>query len=713
MSTIATDPVRTTTEGDVKFFKSILGGSRKEDSSKCKEFLDTHEDAVARFASDERNAILGMHLRRKRAGVRTILKLSKSIARNLMRRNFTRWLNGSLETKPKAIKAGASGDTKEKGVLSQRAQKSGGAVFSPNLKLSRLELLVTPGYRRQGRVNAVLEKESVTLFNDWISTVNEDQDFAENNSPDEYVQKYCRHLREGKRDHEYTRHKIGAKITVTQPCHRALTMQHLETNIFNFVSEKTKGMSWFNLSPFKPKGSKVQHLCEKFLRGYYKNRTKFVYTDGLPLRYCPVDASKSLRQHLRQSKNMYKWVLKLLPGHLDYVQGLPSQESPEQKWLKALNYAIIVCHLASKNSKGYIDEMSSKVQFKKKTVKPIEKNAFKLLLKLICAQLAIMHLNGYGVTMPNGTEKGESEGDNSPEAKHIASRVAWEVSNFLDHGEFEESLCTAVITDIVPAPTKEAFSEDYIQMVKNNCHVPQFSNSDGLNYLVKYDTPWGGSSSVDPRLSALRYEWFNSGEVLVDNQTTDVSIYASEERKFVSNSFHYRLDGRAYEDKRLENYCCSGPKAEWWHMRAVESESLNARMEALETTQALVLQDVTAAKEDREAKLLAAAGMEVLEQERRERKRRVFDHEKSMEQMNKEEEELIHELHYWEEQRKKERAQIKAIENGEMEPGRFIANMAMDAADCIGFSRHKNQVSHGEDVLKNDLTITFNRSLVR
>ena len=82
-------------------------------------------------------------------------------------------------------------------------------------------------------------------------------------------------------------------------------------------------------------------------------------------------------------------------------------------------------------------------------------------------------------------------------------------------------------------------------------------------------------------------------------------------------------------------------------------------------------------------------------------------------EMNKEEEELIHELHYWEEQRKKERAQIKAIENGEMEPGRFIANMAMDAADCIGFSRHKNQVSHGEDVLKNDLTITFNRSLVR
>ena len=121
-----------------------------------------------------------------------------------------------------------------------------------------------------------------------------DKSFAENGTPAEYVQKYCRHLQEIKREHEYIKHKVGDKVTVIQPCHRALTMQHLETNILKFVSEKTSSLPWFNLSPFKPKGSKVEQLCEKFLKGYYKNRTKFVYTDGLPLRYCPVDASKSL-----------------------------------------------------------------------------------------------------------------------------------------------------------------------------------------------------------------------------------------------------------------------------------------------------------------------------------------------------------------------------------------------------------------------------------
>ena len=196
--------------------------------------------------------------------------------------------------------------------------------------------------------------------------------------------------------------------------------------------------------------------------------------------------------------------------------------------------------------------MKGNVQFKEKVVKTLEKKAFGLLLKIICVQLAIMHLNGIGVNIER--EYDEEDGNNElddqnqfPEVNQIASRLAWEVSANLDHGAFEETLCTGVITNIKPTrKDKKTFQHEEPREIEYD--PPPYSNSDEKKYIVQYDTPWEGSVGVDPRLTSLRYEWFETNEMA---DTVKVLENSVDEKNVAIQNFHYHVHVKEFQNSAI------------------------------------------------------------------------------------------------------------------------------------------------------------------
>ena len=94
------------------------------------------------------------------------------------------------------------------------------------------QLLEPPGFVRQSLVNAQLEKVGIYLYNTWVE--------SNNNNPvpvQDIEDDFDKHLEDI--NLEYTKHKIGDKITVTRPCNRVITVHSLQKSILNWISWKT------------------------------------------------------------------------------------------------------------------------------------------------------------------------------------------------------------------------------------------------------------------------------------------------------------------------------------------------------------------------------------------------------------------------------------------------------------------------------------------
>ena len=707
--------------------------------------VDEFGDHVRRWRHDEKSDLCHHGWRQKCAAAKTSIKFLSHCSRQSKRLVLQHWYQQTMLLKRSEKFKRKSSKVLKNHVEDPRSPARAvpsaikhGAIESDtkgNLKRASMETSL----KRNRMVNAVLTKEAYRIFyQQTLSRLRVDDEGEKPPSLEERISDFVQTKRDLKQTYTrktkfgeeelvrppttkatYVHYHRGDKVSVLQPLRKSHTLNHLSRAIAEWITAKTKDLPWFTILPFKEDDPRAINFCEKWLKSFSKNRKKMI-TRGFEshwfeFNFKPLRGDKTLRQHVYNSKNdAYNWILATLPGRLDFTPAGGAQE--KRKWIKIMNFAVIICRLSSRQSKGFVDEFAGE-EFKRKTVKSKEKEAFGLLLHIVTAQLAIMYLNGAGMESSGTVSSGHDTSIVSVEANTIAHKLGSDIAAHIEHGSLDDSLCTGIISKISKM-TREpvgcpGFSEDKLYIfesardwragLRRQSLLADHKNDENV-YSVTYTESWG-EGGEDPRPSRVPYEMLSPMNAEIESE--DVEIYIDVAKVALTNSVDAMLLAQEFCGKICDKVCDEETEHAWWTQRLKECEGIDEELDKMYELQTNALEKITAQRDEKTRSMNHGKKEEELQQLEEERQNRIKNHGELMQQSLMEEKELLIELNFWTQQANIEASKLRVMESGEINPSHTMESPGQDVEEYICNSRSKDDALHPGDIASNDLSISI------
>lgn len=685
-------------------------------------------DHVRRWSQDEKSDLCHNGWRQKRAAAKTSIKFLSHCCRQSKRLVLQHWYQQTtlLKTSKKFKRTSSK-------ILKNHVEETRSPAWTVpstesdtkgNLKRASAETSV----KRNRMVDAVLTKEAYRMFHQQTLSRLRVDEGEKPPSLEEQISNFILTKRDSKQTYTrktkfgeeelvrpptikatYVHYHRGDKVSVLQPLRKSHTINHLSRAIAEWITSKTKDLPWFTILPFKEDDPRAINFCEKWLKSFSKNRKKMISrgfeSNGFEFNFKPLRGDKTLRQHIYNNKNdAYNWILAMLPGRLDFTTAGGAQE--KRKWMKIMNFAVIICRLSSRKSKGFVDEFAGE-EFKRKTVKSKEKEAFGLLLHIVTAQLAIMYLNGIGMESSSTVSTGHDKSIVSAEADTIAHKLGCDIAAHIEHGSLDDSLCTGIISNISKMTREPVESaRDWRAGLRCQSLLADHKNDENV-YSVTYIESWG-EGGEDPRPSRVPYEMLSPMNAEIESE--DVETYIDVAEVAIKNRVEAMLLVQEFSGKICDKVCDEETEHAWWTQRLKECEGIDEELDKMYELQTNALEKITLQRDEKTRSMNHGKKEEELQQLEEERQKRIKNHDLFMQQSLVEERELLIEVNFWTQQANIEASKLRVMESGETNPSDAMESPGQDVEEYIGNSRSKDDALHPGDIASNDLSIRIESS---